>query len=426
MPDVDVVIVGAGLAGLSAAYKLAQNGINTLVIERGPYPGSKNVSGGRMYLHAIRRLIKDIPLEELPFERFVIRECITFVGDDSYVTLELNQFKVKQYMSGIVLRAKFDKWFASLVEEKGAMIVTNKRVNDLLFEKGKISGIIAEGDQITANAVIIAEGANSFLAEKYKLRKSFSPKSMTVAVKGIVELGEEEINKRFNLKSREGVAHAFVGITKGVQGGGFIYTNKDVVAIGVVCLLESLVKNKVSIADLFEYYRLHPAIQRYIEGGKLVEYSGHLTPELGINMMPKIVSDGLLIAGDAAAFFLEAGPILRGMDFAIESGSLAAETLLIAHKKGDFSEKTLNIYLDMLNNSFVLRDLRRYKNSPKFMNNQRLYTVYPRLINEIYKQIMHVDGSTKPLLGKLMLDLTFKKVNPIYLVKDMIEAMMYL
>ncbi len=80
----------------------------------------------------------------------------------------------------------------------------------------------------------------------------------------------------------------------------------------------------------------------------------------------------------------------------------------------------------MLNNSFVLRDLRRYKNSPKFMNNQRLYTVYPRLINEIYKQIMHVDGSTKPLLGKLMLDLTFKNVNPIYLVKDIIEAMMYL
>jgi len=244
MPDVDVAIVGAGLAGLSAAYKLAKNGLNVLVIERGPYPGSKNVSGGRMYLHAIRRLIREIPVENMPFERFVVRECITFVGEDSYVTLELNQFKVKQYTSGIVLRARFDKWFASLVEENGGVIVTNKRVDDLLFENGKVTGIIAEGDQITANAVIIAEGANSFLAEKYNLRKSFSPKSMTVAAKGIIELGEDEINKRFNLKNREGVAHAFVGITKGVQGGGFIYTNKDVVAIGVVCLLESLVKNK--------------------------------------------------------------------------------------------------------------------------------------------------------------------------------------
>jgi len=426
MPDVDVAIVGAGLAGLSAAYKLAKNGLNVLVIERGPYPGSKNVSGGRMYLHAIRRLIREIPVENMPFERFVVRECITFVGEDSYVTLELNQFKVKQYTSGLVLRARFDKWFASLVEENGGVIVTNKRVDDLLFENGKVTGIIAEGDQITANAVIIAEGANSFLAEKYNLRKSFSPKSMTVAAKGIIELGEDEINKRFNLKNREGVAHAFVGITKGVQGGGFIYTNKDVVAIGVVCLLESLVKNKISIADLFEYYRLHPAIQRYIEGGKLIEYSGHLTPELGINMMPKIVSNGLLIAGDAAAFFLEGGPILRGMDFAIESGSLAAETLLIAHKRKDFSEKTLSIYLELLNNSFVLRDLKRYKNAPKFMNNPRLYTIYPKLINEIYKQIMHIDGSTKPLLGKLMLNLMFKNVNPIYLVKDIIEAMMYL
>jgi len=426
MVDVDVIIVGAGLAGISCGYKLAKKGKNVLILERGAYPGSKNVSGGRMYLHAIKKLLPEISIYDIPFERFVTREILTFVSDNSSVSIEYNQFYTGEPLSATVLRAKFDKWFASLAEEKGATIITNTKVDDVILDNGKVCGIIAGNDRITSNVVVIAEGANSFIPEKLGLRKAFNPDSMTVAAKGIIELGEDEINKRFGLKGREGVACAFIGITQGVQGGGFLYTDKDHISIGVVCLLESLVKNKISIADLFEYYRLHPAVQRYIEGGRLVEYSGHLTPELGFNMIPKLVMDGLLIAGDAAAFFLEGGPILRGMDFAIESGSLAAEAIEYAYKQNDFTEKTLNIYYDLLNNSFVLRDLKRYKNSPIFMKNPRLYSTYPKIINKIFEEYMKVDGTLKPPLGKTILKIALSETNPFLILKDLIEASLYL
>ncbi len=422
MVDADVIIVGAGLAGLSAAYKLASEGKNVIVLERGEYPGSKNVSGGRMYLHAIKKLLK-MPLNEMAFERFVVREDLAFVTENSSVTLELAHYNVNEPLSAIVLRAKFDKWFSEIVESKGATLITKTLVEDLLIENNQIKGIIAGGESLTSHVVIVAEGVNSFLAEKLGLRKPFKPNAVTVAAKGIVELGKEEINKRFNLKEDEGAAYAIVGFTKGVQGGGFIYTGKEHLAIGVVCLLESLVRHEISIADLFEEFRLHPAVQRYIEGGRLVEYSGHLTPELGYEMIPKLYTNGLLIAGDAAAFFLEGGPILRGMDFAIESGALAAEASLIALKKGDFSESTLKIYRDLLEKSFVLRDLKMYRKSPKAMSNPRLYNLYPRLVNKIFTEIMRIDGNPRPHLGNIILKNILKSTNPLTLFKDAFEIL---
>lgn len=419
MPDADVIIVGAGLAGLSAAYKLAKAGKNVIVLERGEYPGSKNVSGGRMYLHAIKRLL-EIPVQEMPFERFVVRECFTFIHGSSAVTLELNQFSEKEPLSATVLRARFDRWFSQLVEEKGATIITRTKVDDVIVENNQVKGVIAGNDTLTSNIVIVAEGVNSFIAEKLGLRKSFKPNAVTMAAKAIVELGEEEINKRFNLKGKQGIAHAFIGFTKGVQGGGFLYTDREVVSIGVVCLLESIVDHRISIADLFEDFRLHPAIQRYIEGGKLVEYSGHQTPELGYNMIPKLYMNGLLIAGDAAGFFLEGGPILRGMDFAIESGSIAGETAIIAHERKDFSEKTLKIYVDLLKKSFVLRDLKQFRRTPKAMSNPRLYSLYPELINEILVEMMTIDGNPRPHLASIILKNVIK-ANPLRLLRDLLE-----
>src|SRR5579875_931752 len=161
MPDADVIVVGAGLAGLSAAYRLAKLGRNVIVLERGEYPGSKNVTGGRMYLHAIKKNI-DIPISEMPFERFVVRECITFLDQSSSVTLELNNYNVSEPMSATVLRARFDRWFSERVEERGATIITKAKVDDLILEDGFVKGVIVGGEKLTSNVTIIAEGVNSF------------------------------------------------------------------------------------------------------------------------------------------------------------------------------------------------------------------------------------------------------------------------
>ncbi len=424
MPDADVIIVGGGLSGLSAAYKLASIGRNVILFERGEYPGSKNVTGGRMYLHAIKKLL-NIPVEQMPFERFVTREVVTIMDEFRSFSIELNSYEEGKYQSATVLRAIFDKWFASLAEEKGASIITKTKVDDLYLEDGKVKGVIVANEKITSNIVLVSEGVNSFLPLKLGLRKEFEANYLVTSAKAVIELGEEEIDKRFNLKKGQGMAQIFVGMTKGVTGGGFLYTNRETISIGVVCLLESLVKNKTSIADIFEDFIYHPVLEKILEGGRMLEYSGHLIPVKGYSMIPKLVYDGLLISGDAAGFFLENGPIFRGMDFAIESGSLAAEAIEKALKEGDYSEKKLSIYLDLLNNSFVLKDLKRYKNVPKVMQNERLYKLYPSIINEIFYDFFTVDGTTKPSLISYLKNKTFKHINPIVILKDIVQFLLY-
>lgn len=49
----DVVIVGGGLAGCAAAYALAKAGVEVVVVERGAFSGSKNMTGGRLYGHSL-------------------------------------------------------------------------------------------------------------------------------------------------------------------------------------------------------------------------------------------------------------------------------------------------------------------------------------------------------------------------------------
>jgi Dehydrogenases (flavoproteins) len=424
MPDADVIIVGAGLSGITAAYKLASYGRNVIVFERGEYPGSKNVTGGRMYLHAIKKII-NIPLEEMPFERFVTREVVTVLHGLNSFSIELENYDKQKYQSATVLRAIFDKWYANLAEEKGANFITKTKVDDLYIEDGFVRGVIVENEKVTSNVVLISEGVNNFLGLKLGLRKEFMPNYLVTSAKAVIELGEEEINKRFRLKSREGIAQIFTGQSRGVIGGGFLYTNRETLSIGVVYLLESLVKNKVSIADLFEDFMYHPSVQKYIEGGRILEYSGHLIPVKGYGMIPKLVYNGALVSGDAAGFFLENGPIFRGMDFAIESGSLAAEAIERAIKEGDYSEKTLSYYITLLNNSFVLKDLKRHRNAPKIMQNERLYSVYPALINELLNDFFKVDGTTKQPLLNFLLNKTTKYINPIIALKDIIEILMY-
>ena len=88
MERVDAAIVGAGLAGLSCAYTLAKAGLDVLVVERGDYPGSKNVTGGRLYMNPVRQYLPEI-WDEAPFERHVTKERLTMLSDDASLALEL-------------------------------------------------------------------------------------------------------------------------------------------------------------------------------------------------------------------------------------------------------------------------------------------------------------------------------------------------
>ena len=120
-------------------------------------------------------------------------------------------------------------------------------------------------------------------------------------------------------------------------------------------------------------------------------------------MIPQLYGDGVLVAGDAAGFVINLGYMVRGMDLAIESGLQAANAVLYAKRKGDYSKSTLSVYKTALEGTFVMKDLRQYKNAPKFMENRRMFTKYPLLLEEILKAMFLVDGTPSPGLVKKLL-----------------------
>src|SRR5439155_1563435 len=127
----------------------------------------------------------------------------------------------------------------------------------------------------------------------------------------------------------------------------------------------------------------HPAVQRWIRGGKVVEYSAHLVPELGAGMMPRLWGDGVLVAGDAAGFLINNGYTFRGVDLAIASGIAAGEAANAARSAGSMRAANLAAYDRFLRASNVLTDLERFRRAPLYMKNERLFDVYPRLLMEI-------------------------------------------
>lgn len=406
MADFDAVVIGAGCAGLSAAYKLASAGKSVLVVERGNYAGSKNMTGGRLYGHSLEKLIPGFA-DEAPIERKITHERISMITDDGNFTAEYTSPRLggAEVASYSVLRARFDQWFADKAEQAGAEMIYGIRVDDLIVRDGKVCGIVAGEDEIEAEVTIIAEGVNSLFPQKLGMLKAPTPSQMAVGVKGLYELDEKLVTDRFQCKPGEGAAWLFVGdCTKGHVGGGFLYTNKSSISIGLVATLSDLVTGTIPVYQMLQDFIENEAIAPVLEGGKLIEYSGHLIPEGGYDMIPKLYGNGVLVTGDAAMFCMNLGYMVRGMDLAITSGELAADTVIEALEKGDTSESTLSAYQRMLDDSYVLKDMKQFSKFPHFMESTtRLFNEYPEMIRQIMLNMFTVDGSpTKPLKKSLM------------------------
>src|SRR5512141_1368105 len=227
---VDVVVIGAGLAGLAAAYHLAHAGIETIVVERGDYPGSKNVTGGRLYLNPVRPFFPGDFWNDAPFERAVAKERLTVLSEHAGTTVEFasDKFRADPRPSYTVLRAKFDQWLADKVSEKGAFIISKNKVDDLIWDGERIVGVKATDSELLCDVVVAADGVLSFTAEKAKLRGPHNPKYNAVGVKEIIELPARTIQDRFGVGPEDGAAQLFFGtLTQGMIGGGFLYTNKE-------------------------------------------------------------------------------------------------------------------------------------------------------------------------------------------------------
>jgi electron transfer flavoprotein-quinone oxidoreductase len=394
----DAIVVGAGPAGSAASLAMAKAGLNVVMFERGQQPGAKNMMGGVMFREATEAAFG--PFWEADIvERPVIEQRLWLLGKDSVVSagFRSEEFGRPPYNAFTVLRAKTDPYFAKLAEDAGAYVIAETQVTDFLFdEQGRVTGVQTgrEGD-LFADVVLDAEGINAFAAVKAGLRKDYTMENAALAVKEIHALPREVINQRFNVGDAEGVTILITGeFSHGMMGSGFIYTNRDTLSVGFGAIVSHMVETKIRPNDLIEELKAHPAVKPLLEGSEIKEYSAHLIPEIRYDELPRPYGDGYLLLGDAAGFvnFL----YQEGSNLAITSGRLAAETVIAARARGDFSAESLSDYQRRLEQSFVLKDLRDLRNAPGFFRTHReFFGVYPRMLNQAAKGFLTVDELSK-------------------------------
>ena len=395
--DADVIVVGGGVAGTVCAYQLARAGRQVILIERGGQPGAKNLSGGIFYCRVMEQVFPNF-VGEAPVERRITRNVLSFLNPTSHFNIDYWDQRLADPVNAVtVLRARLDAWLSEKCEEAGVMVMPGIRVDGLLSEDGHVVGVRAGGDELRAHMVVAADGVNSFIAQGGGIRAKEAPKNLAVGVKSVIGLPRTVIEDRFNVTGDDGVAFAMVGdCTKAAAGGGFLYTNKESVSVGVVLRLDDLEAKGLSSSEMHDHFLRHPAVAPLLRGGELLEYGCHLTIENGPEMASHDIGrPGLLIIGDAAGFTLNTGLTIRGMDMAAGSGIAAARTIVKALEAGNYGWQAVEDYRNQLDATFVGADMKTYARAPEFLEVPRMYKEYGQLLADIFHDIYCLDTTPK-------------------------------
>ena len=420
MQDFDVIVIGGGPAGLSAAISAANAGMKTIVIERGDYPGTKNVMGGILYTTPTA-MVPEF-WQEAPLERPIIEQRIAMLSGEQSIMAGYREPEWAQepYNAHSVFRVPFDRWLAKQAEKAGVMIVTETLVEDLLYDGEDIIGVRTgrdEGD-LGAKVVILAEGVNNFLAVKAGLAKPLRAETVAVTVKEVISLPKEKIEDRFCLEEGQGATIELYGdSTAGMMGVGFIYTNKESISLGVGALLRPLIHEEWTPNDLIENLKAKPYVKRLLQGGETKEYLAHLIPEGGYANVPKLYRQGLLVVGDTAMLMNSFNR--EGSNFAMISGKIAGEVAAENIQNGDISHNAMAVYENRLKDSFIMQDMHHYRHMAKFFeDNPHLLKMYPEVVSKAMKMYLTVDGVPKKKHQKDIMKMVFENRSKRGLIKD--------
>lgn len=467
--NIDAIVVGAGPAGISAALTIKRGGRNVVVLERAANFGSKNMFGGAVYLNSIKSILPET-YQNAPYERFIVNHSYSFLNDKGSIDIKAQDFEDKT--TATVLRPKFDSWLVDEAKKEGVFFAPKTLVKKLIFKNGTVIGVKTEQEKYFAPIVIIADGANSLLAREIGLRSEYFPKDMVLSVKETMKLDKNIMEERFHLdkNSKDGAMYEFFGgltdfygadildtagensindagggvkgSVNGGAGGGakfclnkkgkkqitpfaisFLYTFNDMISLGLGVSLEDLSQYKINPNDLLEKLKSHPSVKNLIKDAETCEYSAHLIPEGGYNNLPKLYASGVMVIGDAAGLINSAH--FEGTNFAIESGKLAGETAIIALNLDNYKYNILKIYEEKLRRSFILKDLKSYRNVVETIYSRKnsLLKYYPDKMGEFFHTLHCVDNKPKKAKFRAFAGKFFAQRSVIEMFRDIKAAL---
>ena len=275
-------------------------------------------------------------------------------------------------------------------------------VDALYEENGRVCGVICGDDILRARYVVLAEGANSVLAERHGLVTRPAGEAMALGIKEVLSLETSAIEERFHLENNEGAALLFSGgICDDLPGGAFLYTNQQTLSLGIVCPLSSLTQSRVPASELLTRFKAHPAVRPLIKNTESLEYGAHLVPEGGLHSMPvQYAGNGWLLVGDALRSCVNTGISVRGMDMALTGAQAAAQTLISACQHRE-PQNLFALYHHNVERSLLWDILQRYQHVPALLQRPGWYRAWPALMQDISRDLWDQGDKPVPPLRQL-------------------------
>jgi len=388
--EVDVLFVGAGPASLSAALHLArlikehnqavESGERTgdilnpvlLVVEKGKDIGAHALSGAVVDPRGFDALLKGLESRP-PYEAKVTNDALYYLTETKAYRVPITPPPLQNHGYYVASLGQLVKWLAALCEEHEVEVYPGFPGKEILFDGDSVigvrmsdSGVGQDGEpkanyepgmDVKAKVTVLGEGPKGTLFgqadRKFGLSSETQPQIYAVGVKELwcvkrdLEPGVVYHSLGFPLRSNE-------------FGGGFVYTMQDgLIDLGLVVGLD-YEDPRTDCHLLLQRLKQHPFIKDLIAGGELVSYGAKAIPEGGLYAMPRLFADGLLVVGDSGGFLNPQR--LKGIHLAVESGMLAAETLLEALVMGDSSAERLSTYGARFENSPARKELWKVRN----------------------------------------------------------------
>lgn len=376
--ETDILIVGAGPAGLATAIKLAQlvaeddsvEMPEVLLMDKGSYPGAHALSGAVMDPRGLAELIPDFKEKGAPLESAVTSDTFYYLTKTRAIKSPFVPPPVKNDGKFIVSLNKLTGWMAEQAELMGIDVYAGLAGYDLLVEDGRVTGVqtvdmgldkdgnpkgnYEPGSLVKAKVTILCEGVHGSLTrhafEKIpELRAHCQPQSYLTGVKEVWEVPEGRIKSG-------AVIHSVGWPAAGNEyGGAWIYGMSDtMVSVGYAIGLDSADPTS-DPHMMFQRYKTHKLVRGILEGGTMLHYGAKAIPDAGYFAIPKLYHDGLMLAGDSAGLLNPQK--LKGIHLAIKSGIMAAETIFDCVKASDYSVDKLSAYGDRFDSSWAKKEL---------------------------------------------------------------------